>query len=590
MVDGRTGHDQQHAPPGARMTTRATRASISLGLGELAVILVFTLASALAVNPYYYGTGDNSITIPILKASINPALYPGDYLLAQRPFYYTFLWDALGLIHSRLSVSLPALFFTVYLAALYFTFLGIYRIACALFENRDTAFLALLLLLFSQKALGGVSTIERTLCTRGVAIPLLLLAIYCFVRRDVLWSFFLLGLAYLIHPLTTHYVLAMVVVISLVESPRRGLKPLLMGIPMFLLVASPLLAWKLQYSPASFHLFSADPQWVLAMRYRSSHHMFPFTWGWVAFLRLSLTLLLGGIAWWHRSPEHEERHRMFWIAGWTVVLLCVAGLVGSELRPAGIVFVAQPLRSFQFLIYFTILYLSSYLKSWMTGARWPLVALTSLAIAAWFEISADRESVPFLVFLVLGILVVARRRLWRGELARGAFVWTVTGLCCLAAFLCYSSDLREGDSTLAVVEEASPFLDVEHWAKTHTDVRDGFIVPPYEFEEFRVHGERTVYADIEDGGLMNANPAFGREWLRRMRMLGLTNPMPPWKGNARSRSMSEFSRIQIAQLRKIAREMRLPARHVFLVWPRSGRALPFPLKYRNDEYVVYKVD
>src|SRR5207253_1459691 len=49
------------------------------------VVLILTLASALAVNPYHYGDGDNSITIPFLRASLDPRLYPGDYMLAQRP-------------------------------------------------------------------------------------------------------------------------------------------------------------------------------------------------------------------------------------------------------------------------------------------------------------------------------------------------------------------------------------------------------------------------------------------------------------------------------------------------------------------------
>ena len=33
-------------------------------------------------------------------------------------------------------------------------------------------------------------------------------------------------------------------------------------------------------------------------------------------------------------------------------------------------------------------------------------------------------------------------------------------------------------------------------------------MPPYEDEEFRLHAERTIYGDMEDGGLMNGNPSF----------------------------------------------------------------------------------
>ena len=48
-----------------------------------------------------YGIGDTSISIPFANAAADARLYPGDYLLAQRPYYYTYLWDALGWIHAH---------------------------------------------------------------------------------------------------------------------------------------------------------------------------------------------------------------------------------------------------------------------------------------------------------------------------------------------------------------------------------------------------------------------------------------------------------------------------------------------------------
>src|SRR3972149_1543396 len=114
--------------------THAMRFPSALGSTLWVIILVFTLASALAINPYSYGVDDNSITIPFLKSSVNPALYPGDHLIAQRPFYYTYLWNTLGQLHARFAISLPVLFFVTYLGSLYLTFLSMYLIAFALFE------------------------------------------------------------------------------------------------------------------------------------------------------------------------------------------------------------------------------------------------------------------------------------------------------------------------------------------------------------------------------------------------------------------------------------------------------------------------
>lgn len=561
------------------MMTPAARPPSPLDPIILAAILVFTLASAFGINSYYYGSGDNAITIPFLKQSVDPALYPGDYLLAQRPFYYTYLWNALGLLHARLGMSLPVLFLGAYLVALYLTFLGLYLIALALFENREVAVLSLLFLLFARSTLADVQTIEPTLNTRGVATPLLLFAIYYFLKGSTLRSFLLLGLAYLIHPLTTHYVLAMLVAAALVASGRRGFRQLLVGLPVFLVVASPLLAWRLRHKPPSLHLFSADPEWLVALHYRSAHHMFPFTWGWTTLVHVVVILLLFGIAWRHRDPEQENRHRVISISGWTILGLCVIGLVGSELYPMGVVFVLQPLRSFQFMEYFAMLYVAHYLYRRMTSSGRLVTALGMAGIAGGIAYGGARFALQ-LVVLISIIAFMAVRLVWRRGLAGRALVMTATGLACLAAGASYAIDRWNGEETFSLVSDEEPlWLDVERWAQRHTDVRDGFIVPPVRELEFRVDGERTVYADFEDGGLMNSNPEFGREWLRRMRMLGFAHP----------RGGEDFCKLEIAQVRGVAREMEAANRHVFLVWPCADRALPFPERYRNDAYVVYEV-
>jgi hypothetical protein len=343
-------------------------------------------------------------------------------------------------------------------------------------------------------------------------------------------------------------------------------------------------------------LFSADPQWVIALHYRSAHHVFPFTWGWTALVHALMVVLLFGIAWRHRNRERDDQHRVMGIASGTVLALCIIGLVGSELYPVGIVFISQPLRSFQFMEYFTMLYVAHYFYRGVTGSERLATALGAAVISAWFVYGAERHVIPLLVFVAMASIIAARHSVWRRDLAAAAFVTTTAGLVFIAACVCYAVDRSNDNRTFSLVDdEESPWLDIQRWASTQTDVRDGFIVPPYVEPEFRVHGERTVYADIEDGGLMNFNPAFGREWLRRMRMLGFVNPTGAtsapeellWLDPVRAKL--DFCKLQIGRVRRIAREMEAN-RRVFLVWPCSERVLPFPQKYHNDAYIIYEVD
>src|SRR5207247_8134978 len=98
---------------------------------------------------------------------------------------------------------------------------------------------------------------------------------------------------------------------------------------------------------------------------------------------------------------------------------------------------------------------------------------------------------------------------------------SAVGLIALAAGACALEDATRGEPGFSIEVTAEPlWRDVQRWAMRSTDIRSAFIIPPLEPLEFRVGAERTVYVDSEGGGLMNFNPEYGIEWLRRMRNLG----------------------------------------------------------------------
>ncbi|TMQ71109.1 MAG: hypothetical protein E6K81_10915 [Candidatus Eisenbacteria bacterium] len=564
----------------AEARARAGEASASRPLTG-AVILVFTLASAFAINPYAYGGGDNRIAIPFLKAFADPGLYPGDYLLAQRPYYYTYLWNALGLIHRVLSVGLPALFFGLYLAALFLTFLGVHRLSTTLFRSPAAAALALVLLAFPRMTLGGIPIVDPMLTTRAVATPIVLFAIVQHLEGRIGRAFLLLGLAYLVHPITTHFGLAMLVGATLVRPRRDGLRRLGTGLLGFLAVASPLLLWRLQHAPPSLHLGLADPEWVHALRARSSHHLFPFSWGWTALVHAlaAIALLVLTTRGWGAA---DERHRQVRAAALALVVLGVAGTVFSELEPLGLALLTQPLRAFAFVEFLVMVLVAGH---FVAGADRPLRradALVAALAALWAAGGPRTYALPMIEAVVVVIAVIGLRRAGWGVGGAGRSVAATTALIALAASACVVDDALLGAGSTFSITGLDPPLhrDIGRWARTHTDRRDGFIVPPFEPGEFRVEGERTLYADSEDGTLMNFDPAFGREWSRRMRNLRAPDP---------ASGQGDFCGLSVPDLVAIAREMALPGRRVFVVWPCSGRPLALPLRYRNAAYRVYEM-
>jgi hypothetical protein len=539
-------------------------------LFQTAIVLIFVLASALATHPYAYGGGDNRIAIPFLKAALDPGLYPGDYLLAERPYYYTYLWNVLGPLHRLLRVPLPGLFFGIYLAAIALTFFALQRIAMRMFGSAVAATLASVLLVFSGMTLGGIAIVDSQLTTRAVATAMVLVALGDGLAGRVVRAFGLLGLAYLIHPITTHFGLAMLVAVAIARG-REGLRSLAAGVVLFLIVASPLLIWRLRHSPPSLHLGLAGAEWVRALRARSSHHLFPFSWGWAALAHAVAGLALFGITF--QDDRTRDDRRGVHAALWALVAVCIAGTLFSELIPVGLVLVAQPLRAFAFV---EVLIMAGVAHDFTARARHPLTirdAVVAGLMVVWAGAATGPVALRLIGACVFVVIVLGLRQEWWSN--RRAMVAMAAGVAVGGLIGCLRGDAIFSYAVL----DSTPHLDVQRWAKANTNRRDAFIVPPLEPGEFRVEGERTIYADSEDGTLMNFDPAFGREWQRRMDMLRSSGP----------ESAAGYGQLTVPELERIAREMALPGRRVFVLWSGSGRALPLPVRYHNAAYVVYEI-
>ena len=125
------------------------------------------------------------------------------------------------------------------------------------------------------------------------------------------------------------------------------------------------------------------------------------------------------------------------------------------------------------------------------------------------------------------------------------------------------------------------WIDMQLWAKANSNPDDAFIVPPY-LEGFRIESERTVYCDWKDGTLLNFNPAFGLEWLRRMEQLGYEKNSSRADG-FRNLAEKNFMRIaeDVAAIDKSS--------SIFLITEKENTVLNFPKLYENQKFTAYKI-
>lgn len=534
------------------------------------VILVFSAVSTLSINQYRYGISDHCIAIPFFKKLLNSKLYPGDYLLAEMPYYLTYLWNILALLVKYLNVDVPALFFLSYCISIYMTFLAFYLVAMTLFGKREVAFLSLFFLLFRGPVLGGVDTLDVLLYTRVAVLPILLFSIYFFLKERHLLSFFLAGIGFLIHPLSTAYVIAILFVSSVFASKYIGARRFLLCVTILVISASPILIWKILYPPPGLGLLYADPRWIGLVRLRSSHHIFPFSWGKGTLFRPGLLLLVFFMSWKHRPRANY--HRVVLCSTATIFALCMAGTVFTELLPLSIVIQSHSFRSSIFLVYFAMIYFANYflveLQSRKNMFDKLLVAFPSIGILY----AAGRWPYPYVAFFALTMLLILHYLICRRDLSPRYFVMAL--LVIVVGIGAYD----RGSFSIDNAQDTN-WLDVQVWAKQNTSLQDVFIVPP-NWYSFRVESERTIYGDWKDGAMTIWSPAFGYEWFRRMKALGYK----------KAGSLEEgFKNLNETDFVNIANEGTRNGHKTFLIMFKERETLNFPITYANEKFVVYEV-
>jgi hypothetical protein len=545
-------------------------------------ILIFSAISVTGIHQYQYITAEK---LAFIKASINNSIYPDDYLLKETYCYYTYFYKILGGMVKYFHMDIPILLFMVYFIAVLMTFLGVWRIASLLFGKTEVGLLALFFLLFGNKAaLASVPALGTVLTERVLALPVLIFSFYYYFREKYVLSFVLQGIAFLIHPLSTAYVFAMLFVTSVLRLKYIGIRKFAVCITAFAVLISPILIWKILYPPPSLSMFHADSRWIELLRLRSSHHIFPFSWDVNAFLRESLILLLFFISWKY-PPPNLHHHRTLQYSVMTLFVLWGIGTIFTEIFPMPVVIQLQFFRSSSFLVYFAVIYFSNYLMTAIYKEKNLWNKLTVIFISTGLFIGPHWWIYAYGGFFVLAALPVLFHTVYQEPMpvkSVGSAVIAVTLILGIGYLIRTDFDFSIYNN------QEKNWVAVQKWAKAHTDSQDIFIVPP-SISGFRDESERTIYGDWKDGTQMFFNPAFGYEWIRRMKALGYREEMQI-KGFENLTELEKgFKSLTESDFLQIADEPQMNRGQVFLVTFREKDALAFPKRYNNERFIVYKI-
>jgi len=539
-----------------------------------AAIFVLTLVSVLSLNQYEYGLSDQAITVPFLKSFANPSLYPSDYLVAQKDYYYSFLWPILAFLVRYFSINIPLAFFLLYFVSLFFFFAGIYLIAQLLFRRREISFLALFFLLFFKPLLGGMASADRSFLTRVAVLPILIFALYYFLRQKYWPSCALLGLGFLIHPLTAAQLILILFFVFLSRYREISLRKIFLCLFLLAVLASPILIWKVLSSPASVNLLQASPDWIKLLRLRSSDEIFPFSWPKIVFLEAAMIFFVFLLA--AKDKPRADYHCLVKIVVFTVLVFCALATIFSEFLPLPLILNLQLFRGFQWLFYFTAIYFANYVFCQFAKGDWKgKVFVLALALGLFY--GASNGGYGFAIFSVLALFLILAKNKKKIFASR----YFAPALILLVLFLGGVLSLG-GEKFSWKNHQEKSWQEVAVAARLFSGCEDFFIVPP-DLEGFRVESERSIYGDWKDGTLTFYNPEFGREWFCRMKKLGYR------EGQSLETNFLNLSEENFLAIASEIKPKLSPDAKIFLVTMLEEENLNFPLVYQNKRFAVYKV-
>jgi len=537
-------------------------------------LLVLTVASIIGINQYAYGLYNHCITIPFIKSLINPELYGDDYLVAEIKYFYSLFLPGCSFLIKLLQSSLPATFFILYSISLYATLAAFFLIALKLFERRDVAYFSTMFLIFSLTTLGQERTVENLLMERTLALPFLLFSFYAFFSKRYNTSALLAGIAFLFHPMSASYVMAMLLACFLYQVVKeKTSRNFLIGAGILVVAVSPVFIMKFINPAPGLSLIHVSQEWIELLRIRSAHHVFPTTWSGTEILQ-ALALVAGFILAWKYKPRLEE-HRIVMIFFATLLGLFFIGTVFTEIIPVAVVIQFQVFRSFKFLVFFAILYYANFIftepNTKLGIARKAL--LTALIVAPYLQ-----ESKTVLAGLLLLVLTVMPGLLLIEKAKKNLVKYLIPVQLSMLLLMGIAGSLNRVQFSIKNAQEKN-WLSVQQWAKQNTPVDAAFIVPPH-LEGFRVESERALYGEWKDGTQMFFDPLFGNEWMRRMKMMGYAERKP---------FKEAYDELSEKDFEKVALEMKPAHSKVYAVVSNEKDNLNFRKIYSNSKFSVYEV-
>lgn len=324
------------------------------------LILLLALAQVMFAG-YGLGVGNQSIQIPFLKQAVDGRLYGADVMVSKTlADYPSFFFKILAVAMSGLATfakpgpdgrvpfdPVVSGYFWLHVLTSAFVLLSAYGLGRAIFKNRWSGIMLVLLLLAGHhRALAGDDLYSVGFTHTWAVFPLAIVALMLLYKEWHLAAFALVGVIFNLHALTAGYLLAMFLVWAASEFRRPGWWwRCVLWVGIFALLACPTVLEMLRHK----QIF--DVNWIEKTKIRSADHSFPSTWwtdGTSDIPRFLIILGLAAISLSFSADRRNQKKSLMLAAG--VGVLFLIGILFTEIWPQATVIRAQLFRASRLLM------------------------------------------------------------------------------------------------------------------------------------------------------------------------------------------------------------------------------------------------
>ena len=534
-----------------------------------------TLATVLLIG-YNFGTFDEAMHVPFLKAAAYPEMYDGDSMISLHSIYYSYFWHFFVPILQAGWLE-PALF-VLHLTTIYLSFWAFWELSQTLFKDSLASLLAVLGFIVPHFGFSGFPVFEFAPLSRTFVFPFLLFAMNQFLKGRLPLAFLIAGLMYNIHVVSVNFVLAMFGLACLLELKRIGFKTLAVSAVLFLASAAPVLLWKAgSGDPVDFSL---RPEWVDFLNQTLFFHLFdmfsldyPGTWA-IVFGGLATLVLFFVTHAEAKEPPAAVTARNFVYAG---IIVLVVHVVSVYFLPVTIIIQSQILRMGLWVLILAYLFFANYLSKLYQHKAHPRPVFGFLTGAFLFF------PTPIMLLAAWGLVMwVKNVRFYKVALAFSPFL--VAGSYAIIYLMGFWSP------GIYIYGKNSPWVDVQRFARENTPADARFITPPEKWgpqeSDWRVHSERASVGTLSEILVAAFLPGYETEWKTRFELVApgaLEQFDGDYFNNVRL-TRAAYDSLSTRDLLHVACE--LNAQYAVIEKPNEH---PLPVAYENSQFWVYSV-